>query len=83
MIKHFSTALYTDDGFLFLDEDSGAATFYCGEMGILSVNFSNISLNNNFNEDDLDTIILVPLLDWHSRFKKRKLKKLKHLKNDK
>ena len=79
MIKHFSTALYTYDGFHFLDEDSGVATFCCGEMCILSANFSNISLNNNFDEDDLDTIILVPLLASHSRFKKRKFKKLKHL----
>ena len=31
-------------------------------MGILSVNLDNIKLDNNFNEDDLDTIILIIIL---------------------
>ena len=39
-------------------------------MGILSVNL-NINLDNNFDEDDPDTIILTRLLAWHSKFKKR------------
>ena len=31
-----------------------------------------IDLNNNFHEDDPDTIILIKLLVWHSKFKKHK-----------
>ena len=44
----------------------------CNEIGILSVNPNNVNLDNNFDEDDLDTIILIRLLAWHSKFKKRK-----------
>ena len=55
-----------------LDEDSCDVTFCCNEMGILSVNINNINLDNNFNEDDADTIILIRILAWHSKFKKHK-----------
>ena len=41
-------------------------------MGILSVNLNNINLDNNFDEDDPDTIILIKLLAWHIKFEKRK-----------
>ena len=41
-------------------------------MSILSVNFNNINFDNNFDEDDPDTIILVRLLALHSKFEKRK-----------
>ena len=43
--------------------------FVNNEMGILSVNLNNIDLDNNFDENDLDTIILIRLLAWHSKFK--------------
>ena len=41
-------------------------------MGLLSVNLNNIILDNIFDEDDPDTIILIRLLAWQSKFKKRK-----------
>ena len=41
-------------------------------MGILSVNLNNINRDNNFDEDDPDTIIIIRLLAWCSKFKKRK-----------
>ena len=72
MIKKLFTALYADDGLLFFDNDSGSVTFCCNEMGILSVNRNNIYLDNNFDEDDPDTIILVRILAWYSKLKKRK-----------
>ena len=72
MIKKLYTALYTNDGLLFFDEDSGNVTFCCDEMGILTVNLNYINLDNNFDEDDPDTIILIRLLAWHSKFEKRK-----------
>ena len=68
MIKKLYNALYTDDGPLFLDEDSGDVTFCCNEMGILSVNLNNINLDNIFDEDDPDAIILIRLLVWYSKF---------------
>ena len=43
----------------------------------LSINLSNIYLDNNFDENDPDTIILVRLLTWHSKFKKGKTLKKK------
>ena len=46
-------------------------------MGILN----NINLDNNFDEDGLDTIILIRLLVWHIKFKKRKALKKREAKN--
>ena len=47
-------------------------------MGILNIDLNNINLDNNFDEDDPDTIILIRLLAWHIRFEKHKaLKKYK------
>ena len=60
--------------FTLFHEDSDDVTLFCNEIGILSVNLNNINLDTNFDEDDPDTIILViiRLLAWHSKFKKRK-----------
>ena len=33
--------------------------FCCNEIAILRVNLKNISLDDNFDEDDTDTIILI------------------------
>ena len=41
-------------------------------MGILNIDLNNINLDNNFDEEHPDTIILVRLLAWHIRFEKRK-----------
>ena len=57
---------------LFYDEDSGNVTFCCNEMVIVPVNLHNIDLDNNFEEDDPDAIIVIKLLAWHSKFEKRK-----------
>ena len=50
-------------------------------MGGLSVNLNNINLEDDFGEDDADSIILVRLLAWHSKFQKRKALKKIELKN--
>ena len=70
MIKKLDTALYADDGLLFFDEDFGDVKFCCNKMSILGVNLNNTNLDKNFDEDDPDTIILIRLLGWHSKFKK-------------
>ena len=44
-------------------------------MGILNIDLNTINLDNNFDEDDPDTIILIRLLAWYIKFKKNK----KHL----
>ena len=33
-------------------------------MNILNIDFKNINLGNNFDEDDPDTIILISILAW-------------------
>ena len=48
--------------FYFFDEDSGDATFCFDEKGILSENINNINLDNNFDKDYPDTIILIRLI---------------------
>ena len=68
MIEKVFTALYADEYMilymiLYFKEDSGDAVFNCNETGILNIYLNNISLDNNFDEDDPDSIILVRLLD--------------------
>ena len=47
-------------------------------MGILNMDINNVNLDSNFDEDDPDTIILIRILAWHIKLKKRKaLKKSK------
>ena len=41
-------------------------------MGIVNTDLNNINLDNNFDEDDPDTIILMRLLAWHIKFEKSK-----------
>ena len=72
MIKKFYNALYADKNILYFNEYSGNIVFSCIEMGILNIDFNNINLDNNFDEDDPDTTILVRLLAWHIKFEKRK-----------
>ena len=62
LIEKRYTVLHADDGVVFIDEDSGDVTFCCNEVGILGLKFNNINLDNNFDEDDPDTIILIRLL---------------------
>ena len=59
--------MYANENTLYLNEDSGDVVFSCNEMGIL-----NIDLDNNFDEDDPDAIILIRILAWHIKFEKRK-----------
>ena len=44
-------------------------------MGILIIDLNNIYLNNNFHEDDPDTIILIRVLALHIKFKRKALKR--------
>ena len=41
-------------------------------MSNLNIEFNNISLDNIFEKDDPDTIILIRLLVWNIKVKKRK-----------
>ena len=58
--------MYADENILYFNEDSGNVVFSCNEMGVL-----NINLDNSFDEDDPDTIIIINrLLAWHIKFEK-------------
>ena len=77
MIKEVFTALFADENILYFNEDSGNVVFSCNKMGILNINLNNINLDNNFDEDDPNTMILIRFLAWHIIFEKRKtLKKM-------
>ena len=68
MIDKLYTALYADENVLYFNENPGDAIFPCNVMGILSTDLNNINLDNNFDEDDSDTIILIRRLAWHIKF---------------
>ena len=59
MLEKFHDALLTKNNILFFDEDFSKFTFFTFEMGILGVDFDKINLedDNNFDEDDIETII--------------------------
>ena len=42
-------------------------SYFFNEIGILNIDLKNINLDNNFDEDDPDTIILIRLFAWHKR----------------
>ena len=73
MITKLFTALYADENILYFNEGSGDAVFNCYKMVILNIGLNNISLDDNFDEDDLNTIILIILLAWYIKFEKRKV----------
>ena len=63
MIKKVYTAWYADENIFYFNEDSVDAVFSCNEMDSLSIELNNINFDNNFDEDDPDTIILIRHLD--------------------
>ena len=82
MIKKLFTDLCADENILYFNENSSNVIFGCNEMGILSINLNNINLDdNNYEEDDPDTIVLIRLLAWHIKCEKRKELKKRLVKN--
>ena len=61
MIKILFAALYTNENILYFNED-----------GVLNIDLNNMNLDNNFDEDDPNSIILVRLLACYIKFEKRK-----------
>ena len=70
VIKKLFTALYEDRNILYFNEDFGDAVFNYNEMGIVNTDLYNITLDNNFDKDDPDTIVLTRLLVWHIKSNK-------------
>ena len=69
MIKKFFIALYEDRNILYFNENSGNVVFFSSEIGILNI---DINLDNNCDEDDSSTIIIMRFLAWHIKFEKGK-----------
>ena len=72
MIKKIFNDLYVDENILYFNGGSGDVKFYCNKMGILNIDLNNINLDHGFDRDDPDTIILIRVLAWHTKFRKRK-----------
>ena len=72
MIKKLFTALYVDENILYFNEGSDDVVLNCIGMDILNIDLNNTNLHDKFDEDDPDTIILIRLLAWHIKFRKRK-----------
>ena len=68
MIKKLFTALYADENILYFNEVSGDAVFNYNEMGIINIDLNNISLDNNFDEEDPNTIILIRFLACYTKY---------------
>ena len=70
MIKKLFIALYTDGNIFYSNEDSGNVVYSCYKMGFLNIDLNNINLDNNFDEDESDTIIFIRHLTWCIKFYK-------------
>ena len=51
--------MYVDENILYFNEESANVVFSCNEIVTLTIDLNNINLDNKFDEDDPDTIILV------------------------
>ena len=70
-IKKLFTVLYVDENILYFNEDSSNVVFNYNEMSIRNIDLNCIKLDdNNFFEDDPDTIIHVRLLAGLIKFGK-------------
>ena len=72
MIKKHFNVFYVHENILYFNEGSGDVIFYCNEMGIFSIDLNNIDLDNDFDGNDPDTLILNRLLAWHIKLGKQK-----------
>ena len=60
---------FCNDGIDLPDIDSHFATFFSDEVSVITMNFNNINLDdNNFDEEDPETIIHVRLIAWCNRY---------------
>ena len=79
MIKELFTALYADENVFYFNGDSDNDVLFLNEMGILNIVLKNTNLDNNFDEDDPDILLLLPMF-WVGILN---LKNSTHLQKDK
>ena len=68
VLEKLGNALHANDDVLFYNEDFGKVTFIANQKHTLAVDLEKVNLDNNYNEDDPDTIIHIRLLARHSKF---------------
>ena len=68
IIKKLFAVLYADKNILYFNEDPGDVAFNYNEMGIVNIDLNNINLDYSFDQEDPNTIILIRLLTWHTKF---------------
>ena len=59
IIENIFTAFYANENILCFNECFGEIVFICSEMDILNIDLNNINLDDNFDVDNLDTVILI------------------------
>ena len=79
MIKELFTALYADENVFYFNGDSDNDVLFLNEMGILNIVLKNTNLDKNFDEDDPDILLLLPVF-WVGILN---LKNSTHLQKDK
>ena len=74
MLEKLHDLLLTNDDIIVLIKVLSKVTFFVDKLGILGVDLDKIKLadDNNFDEDNPETIIHVRLLTWCNKFEKRK-----------
>ena len=73
MLESFYVVFPNDD-IVFVNEDSDFVTYFSGDMGLNILNFDNGNPeDDNFGEDDPESIIHVRVMALHNRCKQRKL----------
>ena len=73
-LQNLSNAFNAHDDILFYNEDFNKVTFIANQRHIVAVDLdkTNLDNDNNFDEDDSNTITQVRLLAWLSKFEKPK-----------
>ena len=77
MLETFDKAFLANDDISFFNKDFNKITFVSSQRHIPAVDLNKVYLDNdnNFDENDPDTIINVRLFVRHSKFGKRKVLK--------
>ena len=76
-MKLFLAASHLVDNMLYFNEDCSSPFFSCNDMVIFNVDLNDINLDNNFDEDNPNTIIFIKVLASNIKFEKRKALKKK------
>ena len=64
IIKELFAALYADENILYLKEGFGNVRFSFNEKGIFNIDLNSSNLDNKFDEDDHDAIIVISLMAY-------------------